>query len=213
VTVVRVGLILFGLASGVGVAAYVAAWLLVPADDEPTSIGARAARDRRGLALAAALAPALLLTVFMASLLKAGWLASLAWPTSASTAGLVLVWRNGSEAERGLLRRAAASVVQLGSGNNHRASRHPHAGVVARLGAGLVLIGAGAGLLSVGHRSPLYTPVGGVALVLAGFVVLFGPWWLGIARDLVLERQARVRAEEARTWPPECTTRSFRPWP
>ena len=27
-------------------------------------------------------------------------------------------------------------------------------------------------------------------------VVVFGPWWLRLARDLVLERQARVRAEE-----------------
>jgi signal transduction histidine kinase len=35
-----------------------------------------------------------------------------------------------------------------------------------------------------------------VALVLAAIVVVLGPWWLRIARDLVVERQARVRAEE-----------------
>ena len=33
-------------------------------------------------------------------------------------------------------------------------------------------------------------------LVIAGIVLLLGPWWLRIARDLVLERQAKVRAEE-----------------
>ena len=33
-------------------------------------------------------------------------------------------------------------------------------------------------------------------LVIAGLALLLGPWWLRIARDLVLERQARVRAEE-----------------
>ena len=27
-------------------------------------------------------------------------------------------------------------------------------------------------------------------------MVLLGPWWLRIARDLVVERQARIRAEE-----------------
>ena len=32
--------------------------------------------------------------------------------------------------------------------------------------------------------------------VTAGIVVLLGPWWLRIARDLVLERSARARAEE-----------------
>ncbi len=39
-------------------------------------------------------------------------------------------------------------------------------------------------------------PLGGVILVIAAIVLLLGPWWLRIARDLVLERQARVRAEE-----------------
>jgi signal transduction histidine kinase len=32
--------------------------------------------------------------------------------------------------------------------------------------------------------------------VVAGFVVVFGPWWLSLARELVAERQARIRAEE-----------------
>src|ERR1019366_5646657 len=42
----------------------------------------------------------------------------------------------------------------------------------------------------------LLRPLGGVALVIAAVVLFLGPWWLRIARDLVLERQARVRAEE-----------------
>ena len=33
-------------------------------------------------------------------------------------------------------------------------------------------------------------------LVIAGIVLLLGPWWLRIARDLVLERQAKARVEE-----------------
>jgi signal transduction histidine kinase len=33
-------------------------------------------------------------------------------------------------------------------------------------------------------------------LVIAGFVIVFGPWWLSLARELVAERKARVRAEE-----------------
>ena len=39
-------------------------------------------------------------------------------------------------------------------------------------------------------------PLAGVALVIAGIAVMLGPWWLGIARDLVAERRARIRAEE-----------------
>ena len=33
-------------------------------------------------------------------------------------------------------------------------------------------------------------------LLLAAIVLVLGPWWLRIARDLVVERQARARAEE-----------------
>jgi signal transduction histidine kinase len=38
--------------------------------------------------------------------------------------------------------------------------------------------------------------VGGAALVVAASVIIFGPWWLHLVRDLIVERQARVRAEE-----------------
>jgi signal transduction histidine kinase len=36
----------------------------------------------------------------------------------------------------------------------------------------------------------------GVVFVVAAIVIGLGPWWLRIARDLVIERQARARAEE-----------------
>jgi signal transduction histidine kinase len=39
-------------------------------------------------------------------------------------------------------------------------------------------------------------PLAGGLLVLGAVAILLGPWWLGIARDLVDERQARIRAEE-----------------
>jgi signal transduction histidine kinase len=58
-------------------------------------------------------------------------------------------------------------------------------------GGGVAALTAG-----VGRHRALLAPLGGVALVLAAFVVVFGPWWFNIARELVLERQARLRAEE-----------------
>jgi signal transduction histidine kinase len=62
--------------------------------------------------------------------------------------------------------------------------------------AGLLIIG-GAAWLSTMHASlALLRPLGGVVLVIAGIVLALGPWWLRIARDLVLERQARLRDEE-----------------
>src|SRR5258707_258341 len=68
--------------------------------------------------------------------------------------------------------------------------------VLRALLAGLLLFGGLATLLSGRHPTAFLRPLGGVALVIAAIVVVFGPWWLRIARDLVLERQARARAEE-----------------
>jgi len=59
-----------------------------------------------------------------------------------------------------------------------------------------LLIG-GVGWLFSAHMSvALLRPLGGVVLVIAAIVLFLGPWWLRIARDAVLERQARVRLEE-----------------
>jgi signal transduction histidine kinase len=52
-------------------------------------------------------------------------------------------------------------------------------------------------LLVEGHTTiAALKPVGGAALVVAAAVIVFGPWWLSLVRDLIAERQARVRAEE-----------------
>ena len=62
--------------------------------------------------------------------------------------------------------------------------------------AGLLLVG-GVTTLLLGHTSTaLLRPLAGVALVIAAMVVVLGPWWLRVGRDLVAERQARIRAEE-----------------
>jgi signal transduction histidine kinase len=190
VTLVRVGLVIAGLFSGFGVAAYVVVWLLVPVEDEDESIGMRALHDRRGLTLAAAVVPGLVAVLLVASAVRAGWLGTLAWPLSISAAGLVLVWRNGSDAERGLLRRAATPLVQVGTGFGRSWT-----GLLWRIALGAVLAAGGAAAVTGGHH---YAPLrlGGVALILAAFVVVFGPWWLNVARELVVERQARLRAEE-----------------
>ena len=165
-TIVRVGLVLFGLASGVGVAAYVVVWLVVPVEGETTSIGSRALSDARGLALAVALAPALVITLLLASALQAGFLSSLAWPLFIAAAGLVLIWRNGSAAEQKLLRQATAPLMQIGSG-----ARGTWKGLVRRVGIGLVVAAGGVVALTIGHGNSLLRPLGGVALVLAAVVV------------------------------------------
>jgi len=190
VTVVRTVFVLASLLGGFGAAAYVLAWLLVPADGGDSNIAREALTDRRGIALAAGLGSLLVVVLLIASALGAAWLGNLAWPLVISVAGIVLIWRNAPADEQALMRRLAEPLPGLTDGNRR-------SGTVLRLSfAALLLAGGLIALLSGNESIAVLRPLGGVALVIAAIVVVLAPWWLRIARDLVVERQARVRAEE-----------------
>ena len=190
VTVVRTVFVLATLAGGFGTAAYVVAWLLVPAAGQQRSIGSKAITDRPGVALAAGLGSLLVVVLLIASALGAGWLGSLAWPLLISAAGIVLIWRNAPADEQATMRRLAEPLLGLAEGSRR-------SGTAARVAVATMLLAVGLIILLSGPVSrAALRPLGGVALVMAAIVVVLGPWWLRIARDLVFERQARVRAEE-----------------
>jgi len=192
VTVVRIGLVLLALVSGFGAAGYVAAWLFLPVEGETATIAARAAKDRRGLALAIGCVPLLIALGVVVSVLGLGFVTSLIWGLVLAAAGMILVYRNEDETERVRIHRALATLTEIGS-PAHRSRRS----FAARILLGVVLLAAGLALLAIGHtyRGALGLVLGAV-LMAGAFVVLFGPWWLRLARDLVTERNARIRAEE-----------------
>jgi signal transduction histidine kinase len=191
VTVVRVGLVLATLITvGYAAVAYVVAWLLLPVAGSDTSIAHEAKSDRRGIALAAGLGSLLLVVLLIASALGAALLGAVEWPLVICTAGIVLIWRNGTAEEQETMRHLAEPLVGLTGGG-----RRPR--LVWRLAVAFVLFVAGTGILVSGHESiRMLAPLGGAVLVLAAVAVVLGPWWLGIARDLAAERRARIRAEE-----------------
>ncbi len=198
-TTVRIALAVAALVStGWAVPFYVLGWLLIPARgqqpgeaDQP-SIVSRARHDAPGVVLAVGLASLLAVFLLLAGPLNDGAIASYLWPQVISVAGLTLIWRNASDSEQAGLRRLVAPLESLGVGGpaNRRATR-------LRIAGAAVLLAGGLGwLLSLHGGAALLQPLGGFLLVVAAFVLLLGPWWLRIARDLVLERQARARAEE-----------------
>jgi signal transduction histidine kinase len=190
VTVVRTVFVFLALAGGFGIACYLAAWLLVPAAGEPTSIGSAALADRTGITLAAGLASLVTAVFVLMSLVGAGWIGSLAWSFVISVIAIVLISRNAPVDEQVTLRRLADPFI--GFTGDTRRSRV----ALRALIAGVLLI-AGVTTLLLGHTSAaLLRPLAGVALVIAAIVVVLGPWWLRVGRDLVAERQARIRAEE-----------------
>lgn len=192
VTIVRLVFVLVIVMSGggFGAAAYVLAWLLVPADGADSNIASQARNDRRGIALAAGLGSLIGLVLLLASVFGATWFSSVTWPTIVSVAGLVLIWRNCDPDEQATMRHLTEPLLGLTRGNGR-----PR--IAARMSVAGVLLAVGLYVLVSAHESiALLRPLGGLALVIAAIVVVFGPWWLRIARDLVIERQARIRAEE-----------------
>jgi signal transduction histidine kinase/phage shock protein PspC (stress-responsive transcriptional regulator) len=191
VTAVRIVFVLIALVStGFCVPLYVLAWLFIPAAGEQTSIGAKAKDDSGGIRLAVGLASLIVLVLLVAGALNDGWFITWAWPQVFSVAGLALIWRNAPPEEQETLRHLLAPLGATGSAA-------PSRRVALRLVIAGVLLVAGLAWLFSAHASlALLRPLGGVVLVIAAIVLFLGPWWLRIARDLVLERQAKVRAEE-----------------
>ncbi len=191
VTALRAGLVVITLLStGVGATAYVLAWLLLPITGESSNIASRALTDKRGIAMAALLASVLAVLMIVASALGAAWLNAVAWPIIISVSGMLLIWRNADPDEQAMLHRLAEPVVGSAAGRTRDR-------IWLRVLITGVLLGAGLSVLLHGReRFDLLGPLGGIVLILAAITVALAPWWLRIARDLVEERQARIRAEE-----------------
>jgi len=190
-TVVRVVLVLLGLVSGFGVAVYLVAWLLLPREGSTETIGSRALSDRQGITLALSLIPAFVVVLLLGSALHASFVSSWGLPLLIGAAGLVLVYRNAEEDERAWLDNSVRALLQLGP------EHHSRRAFLARIGAGVVAFVFGVVVISdAGLSRSWLRPLVGTLLMIAGTVVLLGPWWLRLGLDLLRERQARIRAEE-----------------
>ena len=191
VTVVRIVIVVGTVLSGGFIALlYLLAWLLLPAAGAESNIASKAIADKRGIALAVGLASLLIVVLPLAALIHIGWLESYAWSVLIGSAGLVLIWRNAPEDELTVIRRLTEPLLGLTTGHRKR-------GLVLRILIALILLGAGLGLLkSANENVKLLKPLAGVVLLISAIAVVLGPWWLRIARDLVIERAARIRAEE-----------------
>jgi signal transduction histidine kinase/phage shock protein PspC (stress-responsive transcriptional regulator) len=190
VTLVRAAFVVTAVFSGFGAAAYMVAWLLIPAAGQDTSIGAKAFTDRRGLTLTAGVCSLIIVLLLIASAVGAPWLSTVSWPLVITAGALVLVWRNAPAEEQAVLQRLADPLLGIAAGSSRRR-------IVIRVVIAALLLVVGLSILLSGrHDFAAVRQLGGLGLVVAAILVVLGPWWLRIARDLVVERQARVRAEE-----------------
>ncbi len=192
VTWVRIGFVLLALASGVMVLVYAVAWLVIPMEGESSNIYSRAVADRRGMRLVAAiLVPLLLAVQLITSTLHVPFIGFIGWPTFLAAGVVILIWRNANESEKAFIDN---DVVPLFGADTHGEGRR---WLIVRVVVGAFVGALGIALLVMGHTTlAALRPVGGAALVVAAAVIIFGPWWLSLVRDLIAERQARALAEE-----------------
>jgi len=190
VTVVRVLIVAMMLGGGSGAVAYVAAWLFVPAENEHTSIGQRALRDRRTLALAIALGGAMVAAMFVLRVLGLTFVAGFLWSIAATAGGLLIVWLHAGDADRDALRQLASQDIPGFDGRSRTLA-------ALRVGVGALLIAGSVFALAATQKHPgeVGKGVSAAVVILAGFALIFGPFWLRLVRDLSHERRERVRSQ------------------
>src|SRR5664279_1114644 len=191
VTLLRIGFVLLSLGSGIGVLAYFLAWLFIPPAGETTTIFSRSVADRRGIRLVIAIVPALVLAQILFSAAGVGFLGSFGWPVFLSAGIAVLIRRNAGDDEGRWITEELLPLVRSDNGPHGRRAS------AVRIAIGVILGVAGLWVLVAGHPTgAALRLLGGAALAMAAVVLIFGPWWLSLVRELMSERQARAVAEE-----------------
>ena len=168
--VVRIAFVLMSLASGLGVAMYLAAWLAlgrgrrwVPVESLPS--GRSDSHDpRRNLGFG------LLVLAVTVGAIQSGWASPAMWPAAIVAAGVAVAWRGGTEVGSELARQVAGMV--------------------------LVLVGMGVLLFSQFSFAALRDGIVAGLIVMTGLALVLGPWMLRSTRTALEERRERVRSEE-----------------
>ena len=211
--------IVFGattLASGLGLVAYVLAWMLVPAEDKAPAAAVspevlRTRRNRRA-ALEVGLGTGCLVIALLLTFREAGlpFSDALTWPFVLVAAGGALIWRQsvgrpgarrvelrdaGAPAGARAAALASAPVAPLLLDEADADSRPA---VISRIGIGVTLVIAAAIVfLQITGALAAASDVALAAIVVViALVVIFAPFFFRLATSLSLERAERIRSQE-----------------
>ena len=195
--ILRVGFVIATVAGGVGIALYLACWILIPADPAPADRRfARVLGRRESWQVAGGI---VLLTLAALLLFRAWgiWLGdAVVWPLVLASGGGALIWRQSQRTS--VVEPPARAQAKPGGGAGRprrlRLSR-PSAGYVA-LGACLIVGAALVFLWLNGALVPDRDVTLAVFVVVVALGLLLAPWWLRLTRGLTEERAERIRTQE-----------------
>ncbi|HEY7136679.1 MAG TPA: PspC domain-containing protein [Acidimicrobiia bacterium] len=195
---VRVAFVVLAFAGGVGVALYLAAWLVLPSESAVAAGAARrrttGSRRRIDALQVVALASIVLGTLLLVRELHFVFVDGIVWPVAVAGIGVALLWGRMRPEDRRASRAASSpwsTAVSALVGENRRP------GSIARVACGAVLVVvAGAAFVtaqkSIAAREVLTTLI----VLVAGLGLVFGPWLWRLGSDLTEERSERIRSQE-----------------
>jgi signal transduction histidine kinase/phage shock protein PspC (stress-responsive transcriptional regulator) len=202
VTIVRLVFALL-LGNGVGAVAYLAVWLLVPADDDDGSGSSRLRRPRDLLRAIRRDRPGdpeqrlLKLTAYLLLAAVAGSVLNVfglfgsrgGGPILLAAVGAALIWWQAPQAQRDQWTRGA---------RRYRSVLGSRRGSVFAVLAGIALVVLAVTAFLAAHDALAAARAGALAIgaTLVGVVFVTGPWLLRLLRELTAERRARIREHE-----------------
>jgi signal transduction histidine kinase len=192
------------LASGLGVIAYVLAWMLMPA--QQPAVGAeredaprRAGRDRRA-ALEVGLGVGCLVIAILLAFRALGlpFSDALTWPLVLVAAGGALIWRQSVGRGGGGRGRVATAPAAVAAPPAPEEDDDPRPVVISRIGIGVTLVVAAAIVfLQLTGALAAAADVALVAVVVAiALGVIFAPFFVRLLGSLSAERAERIRSQE-----------------
>src|SRR5947208_1919513 len=185
---VRVAFVAVAFAGGLGVALYLLAWMLLPADEGTSLLARRRLAGRAAVEVALGvglLALSALLTFRALGLWSSD---AVVWPVVLVAAGGALLWRESIAHPRDEAEPATAEAPPPPA----------PAQVASRTGLGVALVVAAgvAFLAATGALSAARDVVLSVLVVALVLAIIFAPWVVRLARSLAAERAERIRSEE-----------------
>jgi signal transduction histidine kinase len=186
--VLRAAFVVLTLAGGSGVVLYVIGWLVLPKHDTSRSMAASLKLDRQDTLQIVSVGMIVLGGLLLLRSTTGVWFSdAIVWPVLLSAIGLALIWRQADADER-------ASLSGLASRFDLRSRRVSLVRMVA--GVFLVVSGVGVFLATQGAFEAVRQGILATAGIVVGLVLVFGPWWWRLGKDLAEERRGRIRADE-----------------
>lgn len=175
VLIVRVAFVLLTAASGLGVAAYAAFWILVPAPEKVPAAGHRRGRDWGQLLVYVAVTLGLAVLPWGAT----GFVQWALWPFVVGGVGAAILWQ---QADRDQRQRWTLPLRERW--------------LRSLLGLLLVIGGIGGVVAQNVEAEQARSVVIAMLIILTGVAVIVTPWVVRLWQDLDAERHERIRSQE-----------------